>query len=169
MPFRAEIIRPARPHEIEALPAIDAAARARYADLVAYRFVVSAAPIALERFAVGETIVAERDGALVGFALAHPIDGMSYLANISVRPEAGGQGFGAALLDHVMARAAAAGLPAVALATFRAPPWNGPWFRRHGFVTMPEDEIGSGLREILARHAAFLDMSMRETLWRLVE
>jgi len=163
------IIRPARPHEIAGLPAIDQAARTRYASAAgpaAYRFVASAPPIALARFSAGDTIVAERDGALVGFALAQPFDGILYLANISVRPEAGGHGFGAALVNHIVAHAAATGAGAVTLATFRIPPWNGPWFRRHGFVPMPEEKIGSGLRAVLERHAETLDMATRETLWR---
>ena len=54
---------------------------------------------------------------------------------------------------------------AVTLETFRVPAWNGPWFRRHGFTTMPESEVGARLRVILTRHASFLDMETRETLW----
>jgi hypothetical protein len=46
-----------------------------------------------------------------------------------------------------------------------APPWNGPWFRRQGFTTMPESEVGAGLLAVLTRHASFLDMQSRETLW----
>ena len=60
------------------------------------------------------------------------------------------------------------GSPAVTLATFKSPPWNGPWFRRHGFAAMPEERIGAGLRAVLDRHAAFLDMATRETLWMIV-
>jgi hypothetical protein len=53
----------------------------------------------------------------------------------------------------------------VMLATFRVPPWNGPWFRRKGFTTMPESEAGAGLLAVLTWHASFLDMQIRETLW----
>jgi len=52
------------------------------------------------------------------------------------------------------------------LTTFRTPKWNGPWFRRFGFVPMPEERIGSGLRAIVERQAKFVDPSTRETLWR---
>jgi hypothetical protein len=36
-----------------------------------------------------------------------------------------------------------------------APPWNGPWFRRQGFTTMPESEVGAGLLAVLTQHASF--------------
>lgn len=152
--------------EIETLRVIDKEARARYAALPGFDSAAQSPPIAADRLASGETIVARRRGDAVGFVLLQPLDDRLYLANISVRPEAGGKGVGLALLDATLARARVAGLDAVTLATFRTPRWNGPWFRRHGFVTMPEAEIGPGLRAILDRHSQFLDMATRETLWR---
>src|SRR4029077_4026770 len=87
------------------------------------------------------------------------------LANISVLPDASNRGVGTHLLERVIAYARASHATAVTLATFRVPPWNGPWFRRHGFTAMPESKVGPGLRAILTRHASFLDMETRETLW----
>jgi hypothetical protein len=54
----------------------------------------------------------------------------------------------------------------LSLTTFRLPLWNGPWFRGQGYLPIPEERIGSGLRAILDRHATFHDMSGRETLWK---
>lgn len=162
------MLRPALPGEIERLRRIDMAARTRYAVLPGFERAVTSPPIAAERFATGETVVAERDGEPVGFALLQPLDGMLYLAIIAVTPQAGRQGVGAALLRHAAGRAAAEALAAVTLTTFRLPPWNGPWFRRHGYAPIPEERIGPGLRAVLARHATFLDMTTRETLWRPV-
>jgi hypothetical protein len=69
------------------------------------------------------------------------------------------------LIAHAVSRATATAAKAVTLATFRTPPWNGPWFRRQGFEPMPEDRIGPMLRAVLERHARYLDMSTREALW----
>ena len=111
-------------------------------------------------------VVAEGSGGILsGFALAQPLDGLLYLANISVAPRASGRGIGQALLARVLGLAHEGGLPAVTLATFRTPPWNGPWFRKQGFTPMPATRIGPGLQAVLERHAAFLDMTTRETLW----
>ncbi len=101
-----------------------------------------------------------------GFVLLQPLDGLLYLANISVLPDCGNRGVGAALLDAASTLAHGCGAPAIALTTFRVPPWNGPWFRKFGYATMPSDKIGSGLRAILDRHATFLDVTTRETLWK---
>jgi hypothetical protein len=64
--------------------------------------------------------------------------------------------------ERVIAHTRATQATAVTLATFRAPPWNGPWFRQQGFTIMPESEIGAGLRAVLIRHERFLDMRARQ-------
>jgi len=162
-------LRPAGIAEIEALQRIDKAARARYGSLPGFEFVVQAPAIPAERFDGGETILAEAEsGAPLGFALLQPLDGLLYLANISVLPERRGHGIGPALLDHAARRAEALGTGAVTLTTFRLLAWNGPWFRRFGFTAMPDQRIGPGLRAIMDRQAVSLDPSTRETLWRPV-
>jgi N-acetylglutamate synthase-like GNAT family acetyltransferase len=159
------IVRMGEPDDILALQAIEKKARAAYAALAGFEFVVASPPIAADRLISGTTFVAEMAESLVGFALVQPMDGSLYLANISVRPDASNRGVGASLLERVIAHARATQATAVTLTTFRAPPWNGPWFRRRGFTTMPESEVGAGLRATLTRHANFLDMRTRETLW----
>nr|WP_246463204.1 GNAT family N-acetyltransferase [Nitrospirillum iridis] len=114
----------------------------------------------------GTVWVADRDGAPAGFILLHPQDGQLYIANISVAPEAAGQGIGAALLAQALDDARALGAGAVTLTTFKAPPWNGPWFRRQGYAPMPTARMGPSLRATLERQAAFLDPSTREVLWQ---
>jgi hypothetical protein len=156
------IVRTGEPDDILALQAIEKKARTVYAALAGFEFVAASPPITADRFISGTTFVAEVSELLVGFALIQPMDGALYLANISVVPYASKCGVGARLLERVIAHARAT---AVMLATFRAPPWNGPWFRRQGFTTMPESEVGAGLLAVLTRHASFLDMQSRETLW----
>jgi N-acetylglutamate synthase-like GNAT family acetyltransferase len=159
------IVRTGAPDDIPALQVIEKKARIVYAALGGFEFVAASPPIAADRLILGTTFIAEVSESLVGFALIQPMDGALYLANISVLPDASKRGVGGRLLDRVIAHARATQATAVTLATFRAPPWNGPWFRRQGFTIMPESEIGAGLRAILNRHVRFLDMQTRETLW----
>jgi GNAT superfamily N-acetyltransferase len=159
------IVRIGEPDDIAALQAIEKKARTVYASLAGFEFVAASPPIAADRLISGTTFVAEVSKSLVGLALVQPMDGALYLANISVLPDASNRGVGARLLERVIAYARASHATAVTLATFRLPPWNGPWFRRHGFTTMPESEVGAGLRAVLTPHASFLDMETRETLW----
>lgn len=160
--------RSAVPDDVPTLCAVERAARRRYADHGGPLAAVAEAPgIAPERFAVGETLLAtDAAGTILGYALVQPLDGQLYLANIAVAPEAAGRGIGRTLVARVEAYAGARDLPSVALTTFRDPPWNGPWFRRLGWGPIPPERIGPGLAAILARHAGFLDMTTRETLWK---
>lgn len=159
------LIRVGRSEEIERFQAIDKAARSRYATLPGFEFVVRAPAIDADRFGPGEVWVAEVDKVVVGFVLLQPHEDTLYLANVSVVPEASGHNIGVALIAQAVSRATATAAKAVTLATFRAPPWNGPWFRRQGFEPVPEDCIQPMLRAILEGHSQYVDMSTRETLW----
>ncbi|WP_271893582.1 GNAT family N-acetyltransferase [Candidatus Phyllobacterium onerii] len=158
-------LRPFRFEEIETLRSIEKSARLRYAGWDGLEMVVDAPSIAAERFLSGETVVAEIDGKCVGYVLMQPLDGLMYIASIMVAADFSGSGVGAAFLDMAKSRARESKLSGVMLTTFRAPRWNGPWFRKYGFEPMPEERIGPCLRAILDRHATVLDMSKRETLW----
>jgi predicted N-acetyltransferase YhbS len=160
------IIRPGRSRDIPQLGKIEKAARTRYASAGRLSFATETPPIAANRLAEGDIIVAEADGHPVGFVLMSPMDGTLYFANISVDPAVSGQGFGAALIEAADEHATAKGLTALTLMTFRVPRWNAPWFRRIGFQPMPPDRIGPSLRAVLERHRQFLDMRTRVTMWR---
>lgn len=161
-------LRAAAQEDIPALSTLSAAARARYAGWPDLAFVATAPPLGPDRFAAGETLVArlEDDPTPLGFVLLRPLDGLLYLDNISVASNAGGRGIGTLLLAAAEARRLALGLPGISLTTFRAPPWNGPWFRRQGFAPMPRDAIGAGLADVIARQNRMLDPASREVLWR---
>ncbi|MEE3624647.1 GNAT family N-acetyltransferase [Nitrospirillum sp. BR 11752] len=154
--------------EMPALQALEKAARGRYRDWPALAFIADRPPIALERLATGTVWVADHAGRTVGFILLQPQDDQLYIANISVAPEAAGQGIGAALLGQALADARALGLGALTLTTFKAPPWNGPWFRRHGYTPMSAERIGPTLRATVERQAITVDPATREVLWRRV-
>jgi GNAT superfamily N-acetyltransferase len=160
-------LRPLAEDEIEILRTIERAARIRYRALGGLWTRAANGPaIAPERFADGETIVAEFLGDPVGFVLFNPLDELLYVANIAVSPEAAGLGIGRLLMIAAERRAQQSKVVGLSLATFRTPPWNGPWSRSQGYLPIPEERIGSGLRAILERHATFHDMSTRETLWK---
>jgi len=160
------VIRPGGSRDIGLLQVIEKAARTRYASAGTLSFAAETPPITANRLAEGDVIVAEADGRPVGFVLVSPMDGMLYIANISVDPAVSGRGFGAALIEAADEHAAGKGLSALTLTTFRVPRWNAPWFRRLGFQPMPRDRIGPSLRAVLERHRQFLDMRTRVTLWR---
>jgi GNAT superfamily N-acetyltransferase len=161
------LLRPLREHEVEAVRMIEKIARTRYLALGEYFAQAAEAPaIAAERFLGGETIVAELHHSPVGFLLLRPLDGLAYVVNIAVSPDAARLGIGRLLMTGAEQRAQQLKLAGLSLTTFRMPPWNGPWFRRQGYSPIPEEFVGPGLRTILDRHATFHDMATRETLWK---
>ena len=162
-------VRQGRSGDVPALQAISAEARERYRSLPELSHVANSTPVAAERFAIGDVVVAyvDGDGSPLGFALTRTLDGHLFLDNISVATHATGRRIGAELLGHVVRVASEATLPRVILTTFHRPPWNGPWFRRHGFETMPAANYGSGLRAILSQQAEHFDPTTREVLWCL--
>jgi N-acetylglutamate synthase-like GNAT family acetyltransferase len=152
--------------DIPRLQEIEKAARSRYLTSDRFSFAAKSPPIEASRLEGGEVIVAEIEGRPVGFVLLNPMDGMLYVANISVDLGMSGRGIGAALIDAAEKRAISNGLAALTLTTFRQPRWNGPWFRRLGFKPMRAEMIGPALRRVLNRHRTFLDMRTRVILWR---
>jgi len=153
-------------NDVEPLRSIEKNARGRYRSLSDFEKFADTPPIAADRFAEGWTIVATQDEEPVGFAILQKVDALAYLANISVALEASGQRIGTSLMANVERYAIGMGFSRMVLTTFKEPRWNGPWFRRLGFSPIPTEQIGPGLRTILQRHATFLDMSTRETLWK---
>ncbi|KAB8187493.1 GNAT family N-acetyltransferase [Nonomuraea phyllanthi] len=85
-----------------------------------------------------------------GFALIGWVDGNLHLEQLAVHPRSMRQGIGGRLVAAVIDHARAAGAPAVTLTTFRDVPWNAPWYARHGFSVLPEQEWGPQLRALVA-------------------
>lgn len=147
----------ARPRDVPALAAIEQAAaeifRGRVPDAVL-------ADSTDERSfrdaqAAGRLWVALVDDEPVGFALVEMLaDGAPHLDELDVLPEHGRRGLGAALVRAVCEWAESAGHAAITLTTFRAFPWNMPFYARLGFDEMPAAELGDELREIVADEEA---------------
>jgi GNAT superfamily N-acetyltransferase len=99
-------------------------------------------------------VAVDADDRPVGFALLAIVDGTAFVEETDVRPDQQGRGFGTALLAGVHRWARARGLPAVTLTTFRDVPWNGPFYRRRGFVELPPEALGPGIAAIRAGEIA---------------
>ncbi|MGV2863632.1 GNAT family N-acetyltransferase [Achromobacter sp. AGC39] len=99
---------------------------------------------------------------LCGFALATPMDGDLYLAEISVAMPEQGRGLGRALMRAVLDHARQAGrYNAVVLTTDLHLPWNAPFYRRLGFdVVVPSYSPGLHAR-LRAEAAAGFDPARR--------
>ncbi|MFN8642407.1 MAG: GNAT family N-acetyltransferase [Candidatus Binatia bacterium] len=103
----------------------------------------------------GRLWVAVIDDVPVGFALVeHLDDGSAHLEEVDVHPRVGRRGIGTALVRAACAGAAAAGHAAITLTTFRAVPWNMPFYARLGFVEVPEAEWSPSLGAVVREEAA---------------
>jgi GNAT superfamily N-acetyltransferase len=148
-------VRLARPDQVAALPAIEDAAETLFATAgVALPPAGDGSEAARVRHlaaacADGRVLVAvdERDRP-IGVACLELVDGEVHLDEMDVHPDHGRRGHGTALVEAVCAWARARGLPAVTLTTFRDVPWNGPFYRRLGFVEVPDAELGPGLAAV---------------------
>lgn len=145
-------VRAARAGDGPELRAIERLAGARFRD-VGMASVADADPATLASLAgyatEGRSWVAvdEWDRPL-GYVIVDVIDGAAHIEQISVRPDRQGTGIGRALIDRVRTWASTSGRSAITLTTFAAVPWNGPLYEHLGFVTMPEQELGPGLRSL---------------------
>ena len=162
------VFRAAAQDDLAAMAEISVEARSRYRTMSSFAYVAETPAIAEHRFLEGRAIVAVTPAQTVlGFALTRPLDDLLLLDNISTSSRCRSQGVGKRLLDAVLEQATTERYPAVALTTFREPPWNGPWFRRFGFAQMPDGLIGPALRALIKHQSSYLDLRTRETLWRL--
>lgn len=89
-----------------------------------------------------------------GFLFGAPVDGWFHILEMSVAMAAQGTGLGTALLTAVADAAPGFGCDRLALTTDREIAFNGPWYRRHGFVEMAPADAPAWLADILAHEAA---------------
>src|SRR5438874_12103060 len=136
-------IRAPRTDELEQLREIERAAGVLFRT-VGMDDVAEHEPLSIEELAgyLGDerTWVLVHGDAIVGYALTDVVDGLAHLEQLSVMPEYGRRGYGAALLNRVCDRARQRGRDAVTLTTFERVPWNGPYYTRHGFRVLAEYE-----------------------------
>jgi GNAT superfamily N-acetyltransferase len=166
-------IRAPRPDELESLRDIERAAGRIFAD-VGLVGVAAHEPESVEALADyvrdGRAWVVTEHDVPVGYAVVDIVDGLAHLEQLSVHPEHGRKGLGAALLEHVCGWARQRRYPAVTLTTFADVPWNAPFYAGHGFRVLTDAEIGPGLRALRAHEAAYgLDPGRRVCMRRELE
>ena len=83
----------------------------------------------------GLLFVAEVCEEVIGFACCQVEHNYLHLQEVSVHPNSGRRGIGAALLKRVFSEAVSRKLAGVSLTTFADFPWNAPFYRRLGFET----------------------------------
>ena len=91
---------------------------------------------------------------VVGFVIVDMVDGAAHIEQVSVVPAHEGQGVGRALIDQVRRWADKNGLSALTLTTFNYVPWNRPLYEHLGFRVLTAEEIGPGLRAVMATEAS---------------
>jgi GNAT superfamily N-acetyltransferase len=110
----------------------------------------------------GRAWVAERNDTVCGYALADLLDGTAHLEQVTVHPDHGRLGIGGRLIEAVADWARGRGSATLTLLTFRDVAWNGPYYRRLGFVDLADGELGPELAALRAHEAELgLDVSIR--------
>jgi GNAT superfamily N-acetyltransferase len=137
--------------ELDTLRAIERAAGELFAQIgmteIAEHEPLSVAELT-EYLTSGRVWVVVEDQVPVGYALVDVVDGNAHLEQLSVDPRHSRRGHGAALLAHACQWALDQAHPAVTLTTFDHVEWNAPYYARHGFEVMTEEELGPELREL---------------------
>lgn len=127
-------VRAAVPADLAVLPAMELSGEAMFADL---GIVFPPGPATVETAVTHGASVLVAGDPPVAFAAVIPLDGHPHLEQISVRADQTRKGVGSQLLGEVVRRYG----PGLTLLTFRDVPWNGPWYRAHGFAELPETEL----------------------------
>ncbi len=152
----AKTIRRPNPDELALLPALEADAGRRFAD-VGMDSVAAVPPPPLQPFVQAH----QRDLLWIighpqplGFILLSIVDGHTHIDEVSVRIDASGQGLGRLLIEHACTLATQKGHNRVSLTTFRDVPWNAPYYRRLGFEAVSTDAAAPELQAIARQEAA---------------
>ena len=147
----------ARPEHVEALPAIELAAATMLRGRVPASILEESTPTSKLRHAqdAGRLWVALAGEMAVGFALVEMLaEDLPHLAEIDVSPAHGRRGLGSALLAAVLDWLARSGHRQMTLTTFRAVPWNMPFYSRRGFEEIPAAELRPALQAIVRDEAS---------------
>lgn len=147
----------ARPEDLDRLPAIELAAaqllRGHAPESVLNEVTDSQTFEAAAR--QGRLWVARAGTHPVGFALVEMLaDDLPHLDEVDVAPAHGRRGLGTALVRAVCEWASSAGFAVVTLTTFRAVPWNLPFYARLGFVEIPPDRLRTELVAVVSDETA---------------
>lgn len=148
-------IRATQPADVAILPSVERSAGAAFRQIPELAWIadddVQSPERHLQLLAGGAAWVAVDDSDTpIGFLNGERLDGALHIWELAVRAEQQGRGIGRALITHAKQWAVAQALTTVTLTTFRALPWNEPFYHSLGFVTLQPHELSEALRLILA-------------------
>lgn len=138
------VIRSARPEDIPALSPIELAAAKLLKEHAPDSVLAETTDerTFLDAAAAGMLWVAAAGSTPVGFALVRMLAAdLPHLEEIDVHPAHGRRGLGTLLVRAVCDWAEASGHAALTLTTFRAVPWNFPFYARMGFAEVPRAHL----------------------------
>jgi GNAT superfamily N-acetyltransferase len=160
-------IRPARADDFPRLNDIEQEADRLYAT-VGLDLVLDMPTASQERLRQGPVWVAVNDtDQPIGFALAGAIDDFALLDQLSVLPEQGRKGIGAALIRQAADWARREGHDALVLSTYRELAWNQPYYERQGFSEMPRSAWGKEIHAMWDAHVRLgHDPARRIIMWK---
>ncbi|HEY0710411.1 MAG TPA: GNAT family N-acetyltransferase [Polyangia bacterium] len=149
-------IAPARPEHLPALAAIELAAATLLEGHAPPSVLQSVIPSASLRLAQqeGRLWVALAGDLPVGFAFVEMLGpGRPHIEELDVHPQHGRRGLGTALVRAVLDWAARQQFAEVTLITFRAVPWNMPFYARLGFEPMAPHDVSPEIAAVARAEA----------------
>lgn len=148
MTYDDPVVRPANEADLDALAGIEAEGDRRFDEL--FGGVDWDPPRSGRQRAAEPGFLLVAGDPVVGFAHVIEEDGRAHLEQLGVRTDHAGRGIGTALVEACVAEAARRGHDRLSLTTYPDVPWNGPFYRRLGFVEV--DRVGLGSDDPLVRH-----------------
>ncbi|MGX5871781.1 GNAT family N-acetyltransferase [Enterobacter cloacae] len=154
-------VRPTRPGDVTALPAIERAAGKRFRDYPELAWLAEGDVISAEQHLDyaerGLSWLALANDQPVGFILAELHVSSLFIVELSVHLDWQGKGIGRRLIACVADQARKRGLASLTLTTFRDVPWNAPFYARLGFemITTLTPELREKREEETAHGLAY--------------
>ncbi|WLD32066.1 GNAT family N-acetyltransferase [Enterobacter cloacae subsp. cloacae] len=154
-------VRPTRPGDVTALPAIERAAGQRFRDYPELAWLAEGDVISAEQHLDyaerGLSWLALANDQPVGFILAELHASSLFIVELSVHLDWQGKGIGRRLIACVADQTRKRGLASLTLTTFRDVPWNAPFYARLGFemITTLTPELREKREEETAHGLAY--------------
>ncbi|HHD7237998.1 TPA: GNAT family N-acetyltransferase [Enterobacter cloacae] len=154
-------VRPTRPGDVTALPAIERAAGERFRDYPELAWLAEGDVISAEQHLDyaerGLSWLALANELPVGFILAETHVSSLFIVELSVHLDWQGKGIGRRLIACVADQARKRGLASLTLTTFWDVPWNAPFYARLGFemITTLTPELREKREEETAHGLAY--------------
>ncbi|MFY7114471.1 GNAT family N-acetyltransferase [Enterobacter cloacae complex sp. SHL020] len=149
-------VRPTRPGDVTALPAIERAAGERFREVAELAWLADGEVISAEQHLEyakrGLSWLALANDQPIGFILAEAHSSSLFIVELSVDLDWQGKGIGRQLIARAADHARTLGLASLTLTTFRDVPWNALFYAKLGFEYVAE--LTPELREKREEEAA---------------